>query len=94
MIYKQDEHKWNLPDTVNFEPGAVIPGQRCFYRVLGYRNPEAGEYFLSGALVEAYYTKHGIPSKYLVVEPTHKAVPTTVYVRGEPVETWPSGRMR
>lgn len=42
------------------------------YNVLGYRAPKAGEWYLSGAKVGAYYAKCDFnqDNKFLVVEPS------------------------
>lgn len=54
----------------------------CFYRTDGIRRPRAGEYYLSGAIVEAHKAYTTLPSHYLVVIPTNLALPHKSYIRG------------
>lgn len=71
-----------LPETAWFP---ALPGGKprlCFFRVVGYRAPRSGEYYVSGAIPEVYQTRNDLESKYWVVEPTHEAVKVTTYVRG------------
>lgn len=63
----------------------------CFFRTIGLRRPRAGEWYLSGAIVEGYRAPNDLPSTYLVVEPTHHAKPIKAWERGSPVKLTPSG---
>jgi hypothetical protein len=58
----------------------------CFYDVIGFRAPKEGEWFLSGAIVEAYKASRDFPetSKYWIVRPTNFAVKR--WWKGERVE--------
>ena len=55
----------------------------CFYRRFGFRPPKAGEYYLSGAIVEAYRAAYDYTTPYRIVRPTHRAVQTIAYEKGE-----------
>jgi hypothetical protein len=63
-----------LPAIVPFEGiqarGALL-GARMFYRKVAYRAPLKGEWYLSGAIVQAYRAPNDLLSAYWVVEPTH-----------------------
>lgn len=56
---------------------------RCFYRVVGYRPPKAGEFYLSGAIPEAYLQPKDGLAPYWVVVPTYHAVVVSAEVRGD-----------
>lgn len=75
-IIRLDGKKWVLPEVLVFsitERSVVHSGQHKFYNVLGYREPKAGEWFLSGAIIAAYRADNDLGTKYLVVEPTDNA---------------------
>ena len=72
MVYREQGKRWNLPDVVSFGNLDLVQSN-YFYSVKGYREPKAGEYYLSGAIIQAYKTNRDLNTKYLVVEPTHKA---------------------
>jgi hypothetical protein len=81
----------NLPETLRFEdlsrPGErVVGGAVCFFRTVGRRAPRKGEWYASGAIPFAYRAKNDLVSEYLVVEPTHFAMPSRGFIRGEPVK--------
>jgi hypothetical protein len=61
----------------------------CFYQHEGMRPPRAGEFYLSGAVVQAYRAPNDIMTPYQVVKPTTRAVRQRStdwpYVAGEPV---------
>jgi hypothetical protein len=46
---------------------------------LGYRNPKAGEFYLSGAVVTAYKAPNDLSSPYHVVEPGPDLVPLSFF---------------
>ena len=56
---------------------------RYFYAVMGQRCPLKGEFYLSGAIVQAWKAPNDFSSTYTVVKPTHKA--RQAWVRGERV---------
>ncbi len=56
---------------------------KCFYEKFEYREPDTGEYYLSGAIVAAYRAIGKYSSKYWIVRPTYRAIPATGYTRGE-----------
>ena len=89
--HREQGKVWTLPVVLAFgtrthklEQSGVISHQanHCEYKVLGFRTPKAGEWFLSGAIVGAYEAPHDQRSPYLVVEPTvkKKLVTTSCYV--------------
>ena len=55
----------------------------CFYQRCGFRPPKAGEYYLSDEIVQAYQAPYDLTMAYQIVKPTHYAVKTTVYEKGE-----------
>lgn len=56
------------PDPVDFED--LGP---CYFRVVQFRHPKKGEYYLSGALIQAWLAPNDLLSEYWVVLPTYKA---------------------
>ena len=77
MIYRQGRKKWTLPDNIHFDGERVA---RFAYEVVGYREPKKGEYFLSGAIPEAYYAPNDLSTEYLVVRKKEKMVLRQVWV--------------
>lgn len=65
-----------MPGPVNFIPArqSGLFAQRHFYRVLGFRAPKRGEYYLSGAIVEAWQAPNDLTTEYTVVEKGPRAV--------------------
>ena len=79
-IVRMGGKKYTLPSVLyfsKFDTQFTSRDRAHFYKVVGFREPKAGEYFLSGATVSAYYAKNDIPSAYLIAEPTAKAVRVT-----------------
>ena len=78
-----------LPETVFFEKINGKNGQRwdglCYYETLGFRSPLKGEWYLSGAMVQAYRARQDLTSLYYIVRPTHRAVLQTCTIRGEEI---------
>lgn len=59
--------KYTLPTKLHFEKL-----HRCFrydYKVIGYRKPLSGEYYVSGAVPEAYRACCDLSVPFLIVEP-------------------------
>ncbi len=84
ITYREAGKKWTLPSVLNFSLG--LSNGLAFYDVLGYREPRAGEFYLSGARVAAYKAPNDFSTKYLVVKPTHKAIsPQSYYEKGDPL---------
>ncbi|NEI32159.1 hypothetical protein [Rhizobium ruizarguesonis] len=59
-----------LPSAVHFE-GMGFGRHR--YRKLGFRQPKKGEFYLSGAIVQAYRAPNDLTTPYHVVEATQPA---------------------
>lgn len=55
---------------------------RHFYTKVGRRAPKKGEWYLSGAVVEAYQAPNDLLSEYMVVEKGPRAVRRTIEVPG------------
>ena len=72
--------KFNLRTPIHFEG---ING-RCYGRVIGLRKPRRGEFYLSGAIIEAYKAPDDLSGFFHVIIPTHRAIPG--YRRGELVK--------
>lgn len=47
--------------------------KRFFYRVVGKRCPKQGEYYLSGAIVQAWQAPNDLTDVYTVVKKTYSA---------------------
>lgn len=62
----------------------------CFFEIVGWRSPRQGEWFLSGAIIQAYRASRDFPetSEYWIVRPTYLAVKG--WRRGERVEIKPT----
>lgn len=58
----------------------------CFYLKDSFRHPRKGEFYLSGAVIQAYRAPNDLSSTYVVVIPTHHAVRETRLVRGAEVK--------
>ena len=61
-----------LPDHLKFEGLAERPngvGSRIPYRLVGFTQPQRGEWYVSGSIPQAYLCRGTIPSPYWVVEP-------------------------
>jgi hypothetical protein len=71
-----------LPKVIRFVPalGSGIPSTRNFYHVLGTRQPKRGEFYLSGAIIEAYEATFDMQGSYIVVEKGARAKTITVEV--------------
>ena len=88
ITHREQGKKWILPKFLRFNDLGKTPPNTPLkdmhvawnYKVLGYRAPKAGEWYLSGARVAAYYVKHDFSKsdKYLVVEPIQMYKPKTV----------------
>ena len=58
----------------------------CFYEYVGYRCPNRGEFYLSGAVIEAYRAFADLSTSYHVVKPTVQATPVKAWTRGEEIK--------
>ena len=58
----------------------------CFYEYVGYRCPNRGEFYLSGAVTEAYRAFADLSASYHVVKPTVQATPVKAWTRGKEIE--------
>ena len=50
-----------------------------------YRCPKKGEFYVSGAIPEAYRARNDLPSPYWIVRPTHRAERVTTFRKGTPL---------
>lgn len=57
------------PKVITFIGMDRLGASKYSYEVLGYREPRKGEWYLSGAVVEAYKAPNDLPYKYTVVKP-------------------------
>lgn len=71
-----------LPKVVTFIPRgrSGLFAARHFYRVIGKRAPKKGEFYLSGAIVEAYEAPNDLTDEYIVVEKGARAKTVTIEV--------------
>lgn len=67
-----------MEKTIHFE--GMGPG-KWSYRRLGFRPPRKGEFYLSGAIVQAWRAPNDLGTPYHVVEPLEVYKPQTVWVR-------------
>lgn len=75
-----------LKAVLNFE--GIGP---CFWRGLVWKLPERGDWFVSGAIPEAYRARQHLTTHYWCVEPTEYAKPAMTYVRAEAVQVTAGG---
>lgn len=81
--FRSHGKRWELPNVVR--AGGSMLGRPRFYEVTGYRPPRAGEWYLSGAVVEAYKAPADLSSPYLVIELGPEAVRSEAMIpKGEP----------
>ena len=76
--YSKDGKRWLLPTVLLFGKG--LKRWNAQYKVLGFRTPKEGEYYLSGATVGVYEAYGDLTDKFLVVEPTIEMVTSSVWV--------------
>lgn len=71
-----------MPGPVNFIPRGQsgLFAARHFYRELGFRAPKRGEYYLSGAIVEAWQAPNDLTTEFMVVEKGPRAIRRTIEV--------------
>lgn len=60
--------------------------RNCFYTYLGYRPPNRGEFYLSGAEVQAYRAYGNLETAYHVVQPTDYAISVKAWKHGKEVK--------
>ena len=83
-----------LPKILRFplEP----KGMKCFFKVLGFRAPLEGDFYVSGAIPAAYSATADLSSAYWIVEPTHEALRTPrtqgAFIKGSPITIRRLGR--
>jgi hypothetical protein len=77
MKYYDGKRTWNLPQVI------FINGEFKFYKVIGFQNPKKGEWFLSGAIPEAYQATNDLSQEYLVIETTETAYRKSIWVKKE-----------
>lgn len=75
--------KWRVPEVVKFEGGL----QMYYYRPVDFRPPKRGEFYLSGAIPEAYRAPNDLSGdSFVIVEKTFKAKMVQAYTKGEEIE--------
>lgn len=85
MIYREAGKTWKLPDHIRTSDGWVRTHVYA-YKVLGFRPPRKGEWYLSGAEISAYQARGDFIDNYLVIELGGQLVPKTVWVPKEEAE--------
>ena len=75
FVFYENGKRWVLPTVLvigqrkhKFETHTGHVPNHCEYKVLGFRCPKAGEWFLSGSPVGAYQAIHDQGTAMLVVE--------------------------
>jgi len=80
MIYRENGKKWTLPDRVCGPGYKQYSNDFYSYKVLGFRKPQKGEWYLSGAIIESYEAPDNLDTPYLVIEFIKRVKPITVWV--------------
>jgi len=73
MIVRLKGKKWTLPEVVQFGDSSLT-SPHYTYEVVDYRPPLAGEYYLSGAIPQAYKAPNDLSTPYLIVKQKAKMV--------------------
>jgi hypothetical protein len=73
MIVRVKGKKWALPDVVRFGD-STIANRHYTYEAVDYRPPCKGEYYLSGAIPQAYLAPNDLSTPFLVVKKKTKMV--------------------
>jgi hypothetical protein len=64
---------YTLPRALVFASNRCAPkalrATPCQYDVIGFRAPKAGEYFLNGTIVQAYYAEQDLTTSYIIARP-------------------------
>ena len=60
--------------------------KHCFYDYIGCRCPSKGEFYLSGAIIEAHRAAADLSTCYHIVKPTVQAVSVKAWTRGEKIK--------
>ena len=58
----------------------------CYYEDVGFRCPNQGEFYLSGANIMAYRAVNDLSNCYHVVKPTFYALPVRAWKHGEEIK--------
>ena len=66
FIHRENGKRWKLPILV--KSGEYMLSKSKKYKVLGFRTPKKGEYYLSGAEVMAWKAPNDLSTKYLVIK--------------------------
>jgi len=69
-IHRENNKKWKLPTILHFRKTHSdfgLGGTMNKYDVLGYRKPKAGEYYLSGAKITAYYSSNDLNTEVVTM---------------------------
>ena len=83
MIHREQGKKWTLPDHVRVT-GSLSYMAKCYnYRVIGFKPPRKGDWYLSGASVSAWQAPNDLDTPYLIIKLTDELVPRTVWVPKE-----------
>jgi hypothetical protein len=58
----------------------TLPSDRFFYKKVGVHPPKKGEWYLSGAIVEAYQAPNDLTTPYTIVKKVARAVRHTTEI--------------
>lgn len=70
-----------MPQPMHFEGIGM-----CFWADATYKCPNPGDYFVSGAIPQAYRARQALSREYWTVTPTHYARSTVTYKKDSPVQ--------
>ena len=71
--------RYTLPDVIKFGDSSLISPQ-FFYEVIDFRAPKAGEWYISGAIPQAYQAPNDLGIEFLIAKKTQQAVQRTAWV--------------
>ena len=77
-----EQNHWEIEgetNPINFD------GSYYFYRVIRFGYPQKGQYYLSGAIVQAWKAPNDLTVEYWIVEPTFMAKKVQSWIKGERV---------
>ncbi len=74
--------KSTFPEVIEFERLLA----KCYYKHIAFRPPRQGEFYLSGAIVQAWRAPNNLSIAYHVIQPTHHAKKVSVHKKGAKVK--------
>lgn len=69
-----------MPRLLNFVDGPGGIASKWTYTVVGTRRPSKGEFYVSGAIPEAYRARNDLTTEYMIVQPVREYVQRQTWV--------------